>query len=226
MDLADLRQSLRSDIAKEDGLIEVPDDIIAEVVDRSIGRMVADLNGRQRETVRRLVARAYDQGWQQGELADRINMVVGLDVPRLNAVENYRQSLSDQGVPRGIARRRAKALADRLRANRANTIAQTELANLVGDAKRLAWERAKEDGKIDQYAVRIWHTHRDERMCKTCRPMNGKRAAVGRTYKTGVPQGPPAHPNCRCWETLERGPELLGKSELGSDFKYRELTGR
>lgn len=165
--------------------------------------------------VKKLTARAYEQGWDKNVLGERIRMVVGLDVRRLNAVENFRQSLVDSGVPKGLARQRSKALASRLRADRANVIARTELAQLVGEAKRLAWERAKDEGRFDQYAVRIWHTHRDERLCPVCRPMNGKRAAVGKPYKSGVKAGPPAHPNCRCWETLERGPELLGKQEPG-----------
>lgn len=223
-DLDSLRLPLVSEVAQ--GLLEVPPEIVAEVVDRSIGRLVADLSNKQRTAVQRLVALAHKQGWQPSELADRLNVVVGLDVPRLNAVENYRESLIDTGVPRGVARRQAKELAGRLRANRAITIARTELARLVGESKRLAWEKAKEEGIIDQYTVRIWHTHRDERLCPICRPMNGKRAAVGRDYKTGVKKGPPAHPNCRCWETLERGKVILAKHKLGSDFKYRELTGR
>lgn len=82
------------------------------------------------------------------------------------------------------------------------------------------------DGVIDPYVVRVWHTQADEMTCPTCRPMNAQRAAVGRPYTKRPLKGPPAHPNCRCWETLERGPVLIAKDEphLGSDFKYRHIV--
>lgn len=41
----------------------------------------------------------------------------------------------------------------------------------------------------------LWITERDDRVCPICRPLN-KRPA--RDWDTLFPQGPPAHPNCRC----------------------------
>lgn len=213
MDLSVLRPSLANDIRKAtEDIITVPEAVIDEVVSDSIGRLVADISMRQREALAQYVRAAHKWGWTPDELAERINDAVGLDVPRLNAVENHRRFLIDQGVPKGVARERAKAMAGRMRLDRAGVIARNELARLVGESKRRAWELAKEDGLIDQYVVRVWHTHRDERRCKVCRPMNAQRAAIGRPYKRNGLAGPPVHVNCRCWETLERGDVILAKS--------------
>jgi SPP1 gp7 family putative phage head morphogenesis protein len=180
------------------------------------GDLVAGITSSQRKALRRLTARALVDGWTQGELADRIAASVGLDERGVNAVENFRRGLVAGGTPKGIARQRANDYAKRLRASRAATIARTELARLTADAKREMWAQWKKDGKIDQYAVRVWHTHKDERMCPVCQPMNGQRAAIGKPYMKGM-TGPPVHPNCRCHETLERGQVVLGKEVKDGD---------
>lgn len=41
----------------------------------------------------------------------------------------------------------------------------------------------------------IWITERDDRVCPICRPLHRRPA---RDWDTLFPQGPPAHPNCRC----------------------------
>jgi SPP1 gp7 family putative phage head morphogenesis protein len=206
--------------------IEVDPDVLAEVVSDTIGQLVADLNRDQKASVKRFTQRALKEGWDEVTLADRINGAVGLDSRRVIAVENYRNGLIDRGVPKGDARRQAQEYAKRLRRERAEVIARTEMANLVGEAKRRSWIQARLDGVIDQYAVRVWHTAPDEMKCPVCKPMNGQRAAIDRPYQRGM-AGPPVHPNCRCWETLERGPVVLAKGDepaLDDSFKYRDLV--
>lgn len=214
------------DVAKaHSDKIVVPEEVLVAVVDDSIGRLVKDISEAQRRTLAQLVAAAHKWGWSQDELQQHIEDTVGLDVPRLNAVENHRRKLVADGIPKGVADRRARELARRYRHDRAGVIARNELARLVGESKRRAWELAKEEGLIDQYVVRIWHTAKDEMRCKVCRPMNAQRAAIGRPYKRNGLAGPPVHVNCRCWETLERGEVVLAKEHsLGSDFKYRDLV--
>lgn len=182
----------------------------------SAGDLVTGITSDQKRALRRLTARAIQQGWSEEELADRIKAAIGLDERGVNAVENFRAGLVAGGTPKGIARQRANDYAKRLRAARAALIARTELARLTAEAKRLMWAEWKRDGRIDQYAVRVWHTHKDERMCPVCKPMNGQRAAIGKPYAKGM-AGPPVHPNCRCHETLERGPVVLGKEAKDGD---------
>ncbi len=45
-------------------------------------------------------------------------------------------------------------------------------------------------------ATALWHTALDDRVCEVCEPLDG----VGReVYGMVSPDGPPAHPNCRCF---------------------------
>lgn len=214
VNLGSLREPLRNDISKAAavGHFDVTPEVVDEVVDEAVGRLITGLSEQKRASVARMVGAAYRNEWSEAELGRVLADMVGLDAVRVARVEAFRLGLVDAGVPRGLARDRARKVARSLRRDRANIIARTELNNLIGEAKRRTWERAKEDGEIDQYVVRIWHTHPDERRCKVCRPMNAQRAAIGRPYKRNGLTGPPVHPNCRCWETLERGPVVLAKT--------------
>lgn len=41
-----------------------------------------------------------------------------------------------------------------------------------------------------------WYTKDDNRVCPICGPLHGRPRS---TWTSVVPEGPPAHPNCRCW---------------------------
>jgi len=46
----------------------------------------------------------------------------------------------------------------------------------------------------------IWYTAVDERVCPVCEPLHG----LGQeNWRLAAPDGPPAHPNCRCYLTWE-----------------------
>ena len=51
-------------------------------------------------------------------------------------------------------------------------------------------------------SMRVWNTRLDERVCPICGPLHGKRFPV---WGEQFPLGPPAHPFCRCYETLRIG---------------------
>lgn len=48
-------------------------------------------------------------------------------------------------------------------------------------------------------SLRTWITQRDERVCPICGPLHEKKVSV---WGDQFPFGPPAHPRCRCYETL------------------------
>lgn len=41
----------------------------------------------------------------------------------------------------------------------------------------------------------VWQVTKDERLCKVCRPLHGQPESA---WKLSFPDGPPAHPRCRC----------------------------
>lgn len=213
--LAPVREAIVADVTGEvrkEELITPDPSIVADVAREVVGELVANLNAEQKKSLKRLHRKAVDNEWTQEELARRINDVVGLDDRSRNAVEAMRLRLVQDGVPRGVARKTAREYANRLRRERAETIARTEVANVLAIARRRTWLAARDEGLIPNYAVRIWRTHKDERTCKVCGPMNGQRAALDRPFRGGL-MGVPAHPNCRCREELVWGQDVIGKSD-------------
>ena len=71
-------------------------------------------------------------------------------------------------------------------------IATTEVTRAKSAAVNGYYDGLTEDG-ID--VVRRWTTQLNERVCPICKPLDNKKE---QTYKKKFPDGPPAHPNCRC----------------------------
>lgn len=81
---------------------------------------------------------------------------------------------------------------------RASDVAVTETTRANSKAERAAaddFERAT-GTKIVAY----WVTESDSRVCATCEGLGGNAETV---WLRGFPDGPPAHPNCRCWLSWE-----------------------
>lgn len=89
--------------------------------------------------------------------------------------------------------------ADLLSPARASDIAVTETTRANSKAERAAaedFERANPGVKIVAY----WVTENDSRVCVRCSSLDGDPESV---WLRELPDGPPAHPNCRCWLTWE-----------------------
>lgn len=194
MTLRPVREALAADVLKAADPIVADPAIVAEVVREVVGELVAGLNAQQKKSLKRLTERSQANEWTEEELARRVNDVVGLDDRSRNAVEAMRQRLIDQGVPRGTARTTAQKYANTLRRERAVSIARNEVSHVMAVARRRTWLKARDDGDIPNYSVRIWRTHKDDRNCPVCRNMNGQRAALDGVFMNGH-AGPPAHPN-------------------------------
>ena len=188
-------------------------DLSAEYARRNAGMLIrGSVNTR---VVQSIMRRAFEEGWSQKKIERAIQRSVGLSGRDAQSLFNYEKQLIDSKVPDGRRRRMVKEQEGRLRSARTKMIARNETALAMAAGKREAWRQMQTMGEVSPYAVRIWHTHKDERTCPVCAPLNGRRASLheerGYTLKDGLfVTGPPAHPNCRCWETLsDRGtPEV------------------
>jgi hypothetical protein len=70
-------------------------------------------------------------------------------------------------------------------------ITETTAANSAGERRVVSAIRdtgADVDG--------VWKTERDTKVCRVCRNLQGKGEDV---WTVPFPEGPPAHPRCRCW---------------------------
>lgn len=91
----------------------------------------------------------------------------------------------------------AALLAFTFSAARADLIGTTEVTRAYAQAVRIY------QGMLSVFGiqtVRIWETARDERVCSVCGPLDGRPQSEWGAF----PDGPPAHPNCRCQSHVER----------------------
>lgn len=69
-------------------------------------------------------------------------------------------------------------------------ITETTAADTGGGAGVV--DRARRDGRTVDL---LWVTERDSKVCPICRPLHGEAESV---WSRSHPNGPPAHPRCRC----------------------------
>lgn len=178
----------------------------AEVARNHATDMIQGLSSTADTAIKRLMARAIREDMDKAELQERLAQIVGLTQRQALQVENYRDGLIKNGVPRGQAREQSNRLARDLRKQRAKVIARTEMQKALNTARREQWRaRFREAG--DQGYARQWVTAKDERMCAICKPLNGMLVPVLHgsyvsTVAGSIVEGPPIHPNCRCYEKL------------------------
>jgi hypothetical protein len=84
---------------------------------------------------------------------------------------------------------------------RAESIAITEVTNASSAATSATQDWLAERGLV---FVRMWRTNNDEKTCPVCGPLNGK---PEREWVDRFPDGPAAHPRCRCFVTLAEDEE-------------------
>lgn len=81
--------------------------------------------------------------------------------------------------------------------DRAASIGITETTGAVTAGERWVFAWATDNVLGDDREVeRTWHTEGDARVCEICRPLDGREEDYWRRL---FPDGPPAHPRCRCW---------------------------
>lgn len=187
------------EIAKADLTPEFNGDVLdslGEFADAT--RITGKMSRAQREAVRVQMRRAMARGEDLTKATARIKRLhLGLSPRDSLALDNYREALRKQGIPEARVERQVRAYSKRLQAKRNQLIASQEIAIAYGDAKRAEWTKAQDAGVLSDKAMRVYHTHPDERTCEVCRPLDGTKR------KLDDPVAPPMHVSCRCWETIE-----------------------
>jgi len=89
--------------------------------------------------------------------------------------------------------------------NRVENIAVTETTGAASAAGEIAVDATVGRNEEDR-----WFTAEDQRVCPICAPLNGKTRS---NWSRFFPDGPPAHPRCRCW--IEYAFEQVGAGAGG-----------
>jgi hypothetical protein len=136
---------------------------------------------------------------------------IGLTTRDARAVENRRALHEDAGMTEEQAQEEAGKYADELRGKRAETIARTETTMAQAEGRNETWRLARESGELPE-VERVWVSvpgfGAGGRTCEICDDLDGKTAGIDEPYDSDFADEallrPPAHPNCRCTEILQR----------------------
>lgn len=92
---------------------------------------------------------------------------------------------------------------------RAEMIARTETISAVTEGQQEAWSQATDAGVLTGNELQLWVVTDDDALCPICEPMDGETAPLGEPFNVDGEDidGPPAHPNCRCYLELTEGLE-------------------
>jgi hypothetical protein len=182
-------------------------------------KLVVDVSESTRRAIREIISRAFEEGLAPREAAKLIRSAVGLTHQQSMAVINLRMQLLEAkpgtrvrgvrvpktGASGDFVNKVGTKYADRLRKQRALTIARTETVEASNVGQQLAWKEAKKEGLLTNRALREWIVTPDDRLCLQCLPMSGATAPIDGTFKTPEGRsvsGPPLHPRCRCGQGL------------------------
>lgn len=167
--------------------------------------MVTSVSDETRRAIRSAITRALSLGADPRDVARQIHDLIGLTERDALAVGNLRTRLIEEGRSDAQIERMVARYAARLLRRRAETIAIHETMTAANRGQEALWSNAVGDGLlVASEWERKWIIARDERTCKLCRPLDGKRAPMlGGSFEGGVVY-PPRHVRCRCTTGLVR----------------------
>lgn len=188
---------VRPILAKQEVLSEQID--FDDLARFSIGDLIRSLEMGQLATVREILRSLFEIG-PTHETIDAIGRAVGLTERQLRAVLRAWRAAREAGASYERAAHAASAVRERLRQQRARTIARTEANRHANSIVQARGEELLRQGKT---VKRLWLSARDDNVdggdpqgpCAL--NDNGEWIGLFDPFPSGHP-APPAHPNCRC----------------------------
>lgn len=175
-------------------------------------RLVQQLTGSARETLRGEMQRGLALGERPDRIARRFRQSLGLTEHQAQAVENFRQALInrdrsaldrslrdrrfDPTIRRAIAsdtalssqqiERMTQRYRERFLVHRANTIARTEALRAIHAGDEVMWQQAVDNGTVQPEDITTrWVTASDERVRGSHSAMNGQEQPFGESFRSG-----------------------------------------
>ncbi len=166
---------------------------------------VTSVSQAQIDGLRAIVERAARlDGRNVDLLARAIRPMVGLYKQQAEANLNYYNKLIENGVKDNKALDLSIRYSARQQRYRGYLISRTELAFAYNKGMDEGVRQAQAKGYMRE-TTKTWCTADDERMCDSCRALEGKTIAMNDDFDfytklkmPGIRRTPPAHPGCRC----------------------------
>lgn len=162
------------------------------------GKLIQQVTATQYNAINTLVRQAsMTDTMTVDQLARAIRPCVGLTQRQAQYVKHYYDNLIDQGYSPQAALKKQAAYAAKVHRQRAQTIAETEMAYAYNAAANAVVQQNIKDGYFDPGVEKYWLTAADELVCDECGAIDGETVPIDAPFSIGV-KLPPAHPRCRC----------------------------
>jgi SPP1 gp7 family putative phage head morphogenesis protein len=173
---------------------------------RRAGELVTSIDALTRNSIRKAIIDAFNEGLDYRATARRIKSVVGLHPRWADAVTNFEKNeyarLVKSGMKEGTARakaiERSTRYSDSLKSKRATMIARTEIQIAQNEGRQEGWNQAAKEGYVDVESQKMWIIAQDERTCEICSELDGEIVPWNETFSSGHETPGRVHPNCRC----------------------------
>ena len=173
---------------------------------RRAGELITSIDALTRNSVRKTIIDAFNEGLDYRATARRIKNVVGLHPRWADAVTNFEKKEYARLVKGGMKEETARARAierssrysDSLKSKRATMIARTEIQIAQNEGRYEGWKQASEQGYVDVESQKMWIIAQDERTCEICSELDGEIVPWNETFSSGHETPGRVHPNCRC----------------------------
>ena len=176
--------------------------------------LITNIGEETRAAIKTILWKGQQENWTAAQMARHIRPCIGLTKSDAAANARYQQSVYEsllKAHPRMTeasaakkAQEAALKYAARQHRQRADMIANTELAFAYNRGENMSIRNAMRDGLMGA-CVKVWRTAGAERVCPRCGALNGKEIGFdesfdikGRELFPGMHETPPAHPRCRC----------------------------
>jgi len=174
--------------------------------ERRAGELVTFVDVVTRNSIRKAIIDAFNEGIDVKTTAKRIKNVVGLHPRWADAVTTYEKKefarLVQSGMKEATARarsiERSTRYSDSLKSKRATMIARTEIQIAQNEGRQEGWNQAAKEGYVDAESQKMWIIAQDERTCEICIELDGEIVPWDGAFSSGDETPGRVHPNCRC----------------------------
>lgn len=168
--------------------------------------LVTAIDAVTRDSIRRAIIDAFNEGMDYRATARRIKNVVGLHPKWAEAVTNFEKKEFARLVRSGLKEETARArsierstrYSESLKSKRATMIARTEIQIAQNEGRQEGWNQAFEEGYLDVESRKMWVIAEDERTCPICTELDGEIVGWNDLFSSGHQTPGRVHPNCRC----------------------------
>ena len=173
---------------------------------RRAAELVTSIDEITRNSIRKTIIDAFNEGIDYRTTARRIKNVVGLHPQWADAVTKFEKKEFARLVRSGLKEETARArsierstrYSESLKSKRATMIARTEIQIAQNEGRQEGWNQAFEEGYVDVESRKMWIIAQDERTCPICTELDGEVVGWNEVFSSGDETPGRVHPNCRC----------------------------